>query len=54
VRTRYRGLDFDVDEEEAPEAEDALEERVYRQKNEQMLKQEDAKLGSSTFLRYWR
>ncbi|CDR37142.1 RHTO0S02e11188g1_1 [Rhodotorula toruloides] len=47
VRTRYRGLDFDVDdEEEAPEAEDALEERVYRQKNEQMLKQEDAKLGS--------
>ncbi|BGP29332.1 hypothetical protein JCM10296v2_001071 [Rhodotorula toruloides] len=47
VRTRYRGLEFDVDDEkEAPEAEDALEERVYRQRNEQMLKQEDAKLDS--------
>ncbi|BGP22120.1 sentrin-specific protease 1 [Rhodotorula toruloides] len=47
VRIKYRGLDFAMDDDdEVPEAEDALEERVYRQKNEEMLQQEDAKLGS--------
>lgn len=51
VRTRYRGLDYDIDDdEEAPEAEDELEGRVYRQRTGEMLQQEDARLhGASLF-----